>query len=66
MVEKVFGTNAGKVWRALKDKGRLNAEELRNATRLKETNVFGALGWLAREGKVKIIRHGNKHAYEIK
>ncbi|MDI6798401.1 MAG: winged helix-turn-helix domain-containing protein [Candidatus Aenigmarchaeota archaeon] len=53
--EEVFGVNAGKVWSALKTKGSLSANAIAKETQLKLNEVFGALGWLGREGKICII-----------
>lgn len=54
-VEEVFGVNAGKVWKTLKDSNPLTAKEIAKKARLLQNEVYGALGWLAREGKIEII-----------
>lgn len=53
--EEMFGKNAGKVWNSLKGKGPLSAAVISEQTKLKPNDVFGALGWLGREGKIQII-----------
>lgn len=54
MNEKV-GTLAGQVWVALNENGRLSGKELKKAAKLKnEKELFLALGWLLREGKVSV------------
>jgi len=64
--EEYFGVNAGKVWKALKEAGRpMTAREIARATGLKITDVYGALGWLGREGKVEIIEEGRRRAYRL-
>ncbi|MDD5686889.1 MAG: winged helix-turn-helix domain-containing protein [Elusimicrobia bacterium] len=50
----VVGENAGKVWQVLHTKGQSNLDELKNGTSLDDKNLYMALGWLAKEGKVKI------------
>ena len=50
MIEKI-GQNAGLVWGALQN-GALELKALKKATKLKNDELFLALGWLAREGKV--------------
>ncbi|MCK5699354.1 MAG: winged helix-turn-helix domain-containing protein [Candidatus Aenigmarchaeota archaeon] len=50
--EKLFGTNAGKIWKALNKKGEKTAAALEKETKLKITEVHSSLGWLAREGKI--------------
>lgn len=58
--------NAGKVWKALKDAGRpLTARELAGATGLKLTDVYAALGWLGREGKIEIVRERKRTLFKL-
>lgn len=52
-VEKI-GTDAGTVWVALNATDALGIKQLKKVTKLKDKEVFAALGWLAREGKVNI------------
>ena len=47
-----IGENAGIVWRALEGKDKLTIEELQAATNLDQSQVFTAIGWLAREDKI--------------
>ena len=51
---EVIGTWAGQVWNALNESGKLTVKGLKKATKLKEKEIYAALGWLAREGKVSI------------
>ena len=46
-----IGENAGLVWAALEN-GALALKALKKATKLKNEELFLALGWLAREGKL--------------
>jgi len=46
-----IGENAGRVWGALQN-GALGLKALKKATKLKNEELYLALGWLAREGKV--------------
>ena len=50
MITKI-GENAGLVWGALLN-GAQGLKALKKATKLKNEELFLALGWLAREGKV--------------
>ena len=50
MIEKI-GQNAGLVWGALQN-GALELKALKKATKLKNDELFLALGWLAREDKL--------------
>jgi hypothetical protein len=52
MLSEKIGNNAGLVWAAL-ESGELNAKAVKKATKLAEKDLNLALGWLAREGKVK-------------
>ncbi len=52
MLSEKIGINAGLIWTALND-GELNVKALKKATKLTEKDLNLALGWLAREGKVK-------------
>lgn len=50
----VIGSWAGLVWEALNASGMLTVKGLKKATKLKEKEIYAALGWLGREGKVII------------
>ena len=50
MITKI-GENAGRVWGALQN-GALGVKALKKANKLKNEELYLALGWLAREGKV--------------
>ena len=54
MNAEVIGTWAGQVWNALNESGKLTVKVLKKATKLKEKELYAALGWLAREGKVSM------------
>ncbi len=51
MIERI-GINAGKVWTVLDETGRQNVKDVKKATKLTDKDLYAALGWLAREGKV--------------
>ena len=54
-VEKYFGENAGKLWSALNKGGPQTIAQLKRKTGLKDNELYGALGWLGREGKLAIV-----------
>ena len=55
MNTEVIGTWAGLVWNALNEKDVVvGLKQLKKETKLKDKEVFAAIGWLAREGKVDI------------
>lgn len=51
MIE-LFGANAGKIWAVLDENGKQNIKDLKKTTKLTDKNLYAALGWLAREGKI--------------
>ena len=52
-VEEI-GTYAGLVWQALSTADAMGVKQIKKVSKLKDKEVFAALGWLAREGKVTI------------
>jgi hypothetical protein len=48
-----FGPKAGEVWKALKS-GEKTLAQLQRATGLTPKEISMGLGWLAREGKIRI------------
>jgi len=48
----LIGKDAGKIWRALDIWGEIDAQSLSHLSRITEHEVFTAVGWLVREGKV--------------
>ncbi|MDH8700821.1 hypothetical protein M2138_000152 [Dysgonomonadaceae bacterium PH5-43] len=51
MKEKI-GTDAGRLWLVLSEQGPKSVKELKKLTKLKDKEVFAAIGWLAREDKL--------------
>ncbi len=51
---ETIGVNAGTIWNALNEAEALGLKQLKKITKLKDKEVFAAMGWLAREGKVTI------------
>ncbi len=54
MNTEVIGANAGSVWVALNTADALGIKQIKKITKLKDKEVFAAIGWLAREGKIAI------------
>ncbi|MDR1102580.1 MAG: winged helix-turn-helix domain-containing protein [Tannerella sp.] len=51
----LIGTNAGLVWRALNKCGRMSVKDIKKETKIrKEKDVYTAIGWLAKEGKIDL------------
>ena len=52
MIE-LIGTHAGLIWNALNEGGKMNFKAVKKATKIKtEKEMYAALGWLAKEGKL--------------
>ena len=52
MIE-LIGTNAGLVWNALNEGGKMSVKAVKKATKIKaEKGMYAAFGWLADEGKL--------------
>ncbi len=49
-----IGTYAGQVWQALNEADALGIKQIKKITKLKDKEVFAAIGWLAREGKIDV------------
>ena len=53
---KEIGNYAGKVWTTLHtNNGMMTYNQLKRGTLLKDFELYAALGWLAREGKLEIM-----------
>lgn len=50
-----IGMYAGQVWTALNEADALGVKQLRTITKLKDKEVYAAIGWLAREGKINVV-----------
>lgn len=51
---ETIGSFAGQVWNALNEADVLGTKQIKKITKLKDKEVYAALGWLAREGKITI------------
>lgn len=52
MIE-LIGTNAGLIWNVLSEGGKMSLKAVKKATKIKaEKEMYAALGWLAKEGKL--------------
>jgi len=61
-----IGTLAGKTWKYLSKNGESPALKIRADLRLSNTNLFLAIGWLAREDKVNISAKNNDIFFSLK
>lgn len=56
MWNQSIGEDAGKVWRLLKESGEMSLAGLKKRSFFTDRELCLALGWLAREGKVKFFK----------
>lgn len=54
-MEEVIGLNAGAIWSVLHQQGEMSFKSLKKATKLKEKELWAAIGWLARESKIRVV-----------
>lgn len=55
MLEEKAGELAGKIWEALNEGGKLSGKDLKKAAKIRaDKDLYLALGWLAREGKLSV------------
>jgi hypothetical protein len=59
MIFKI-GEDAGKVYEYLRGKGEVSFASLVKGTKLKQQDADRAVGWLAREGKIRIDKKPRK------
>ena len=65
-VELIFGINAGIIWNSLNLKGPMTVSDLATATALLPEDIYGALGWLARENKIIVERQATVRTYSLR
>jgi len=65
-VELIFGMKAGQVWEALYKKGPSSIDSIADATGMQRELVYGALGWLGREGKIGVERRGRAMIFSLR
>jgi hypothetical protein len=57
---ETIGTWAGLVWNALNENDVLGNKEIKKVTKLKDKELYAAIGWLAREGKLNIVENAEE------
>ena len=60
-VEKTIGNNAGRIWEVLQEEGPQVRSKIIDMTNMPEEDFFGAIGWLARENKIR----KDKRTYKV-
>jgi Mn-dependent DtxR family transcriptional regulator len=59
-MKEIVGKTAGKVWELLKKNHEMTISQLPKALNQKDTVVYQAVGWLAREDKIEYHAKGNQ------
>ncbi len=60
MNTETIGTWAGLVWNALNEVEVLSAKQVKKATKLKDKELYAAIGWLSREDKLSITENAEE------
>jgi hypothetical protein len=61
-----IGDTAGKLYKFLEEKGEANLTQLRNGVKADPNLIQQAIGWLAREDKLRIEQKGRFVTYALK
>jgi hypothetical protein len=62
---RFFSAKAGIVWRALNQNGSSNISDLVKSTSMSREEVYGALAWLGREGKITLKQKGRAMIFSL-
>ncbi len=54
-----IGEMSGKVWQALRRDGEMTISQLKNALSADAFLLNAAIGWLAREDKIEVVKYRN-------
>jgi hypothetical protein len=65
MIQSI-GDTAGKVWEFLKERGEANIIQLMKGVEADPSLILQAIGWLAREDKLSIVKKGGYITYSVK
>jgi hypothetical protein len=67
MMEEKAGVLAGKVWEILNAKGALTEKEIMKEMKTRKVkDLYLAIGWLLREGKLTCVGTGDDAKYALK
>lgn len=61
-----IGINAGKIWNYLNENGATDVIKMKIDLNFSNTALFLALGWLAREDKIIIVKEKNEIRVKLK
>jgi hypothetical protein len=63
---QLIGETAGKIWRYLNENGEANLSQLKKGLKADPNLTLQAIGWLAREDKLRIEKNGRYVTYSLK
>ena len=58
-----IGENAGKIWNAISNGEKKSLAVIKKETKLTEKEIYAAIGWLGREGKLADLEESGKSVY---
>src|SRR5437879_11789890 len=64
-MEAEIGDAAGAIWQYLDEHGVTTLSKLRQGTKLPDQLLLLGVGWLAREGKLRLVREGRTVRVEL-
>jgi hypothetical protein len=62
-MQYLIGTTAGQIWQYLDQHGAVTAIKIKSALGIANSELYLALGWLAREDKIEIAEYD--HTFKI-
>lgn len=65
-MKEMIGETAGKIWNTLNTQNEISLTRLPKLVGERETVVYQALGWLAREDKVEYAKKGNRTLVSVR
>ncbi len=61
-----LGDTAGKIWKYLEEKGEANLTQIKRGIKVDPNLILQAIGWLAREDKLRIEKKARYITYALK
>ncbi len=61
-----IGENAGKIWRLIESQGKVDVSSIAKVTQTTIQDAYSALGWLAREDKIKTTGKNKQIKFKLK
>ncbi len=65
MIQSI-GETAGQVWKLLNEHGEASLSSIKSCLKIKQDLILQAIGWLAREDKLRIEKKGRHVIYSVK